>query len=97
MKHALQSKVSGDSDGSNLNPLVKIKEAIQTLQKEIHEMYITTNFLNHELLQTKKKANVNRLIKMKKKKKQRRQRGRFSNKNADNISSDDELDESMNA
>lgn len=45
----LNQKISGDSDGGT-NIVVKMKEAILQLQKEIHEMHMNCVISNEELI-----------------------------------------------
>lgn len=77
-KQVLRDRVSGDpQEGADgLNPVVRYKEAIQRLQSEIQEMFVTSNFLSHQLLHLRQRSVNQRQQKLKKYKKRRRGRHR---------------------
>jgi N-acetylglutamate synthase/N-acetylornithine aminotransferase len=53
LQKSLAQKISGDSEGGS-NIVVKLKDAILQLQKEIHEMHINSVFANEELIDRQK-------------------------------------------
>lgn len=56
----LQKRNNGESDGSQTQPLIKIKEALRQMQQDIQDMHIMTGLLNHELIQRKRAAYIGR-------------------------------------
>ena len=53
LQRQLQSKMNGE-DENGTKPVVRLKEAMQTLKQEINEMIINIGIHNHELLAKQK-------------------------------------------
>lgn len=64
----LEEKTSGENGLGTNSPIVRIKEAIRTLQEELNQMHITISILNNDLLQRRKEAVYNKKSSKKKSK-----------------------------
>jgi predicted nucleic acid-binding Zn-ribbon protein len=65
----LEEKTSGENGLGTNSPIVRIKEAIRTLQEELNQMHITISILNNDLLQRRKEVVYNKKSSKKKSKK----------------------------
>ncbi len=82
MQRLLQNKMGGDDDTGN-KPIIRLKEAIQTLKHEINDMIINIGIQNNELL-SRHKEKMNHNIQMRNEKLKKSSKNRFNKKGGDN-------------